>query len=92
MRLVCRDGNQVSGTWSGPLGDHRPIHGTWRNGYVELSFDGEWPQGSRQGAPGPVRVVIAGWFDGDAGKGRMRVENRSDGTWVATRSVRAAAR
>ncbi|MGA7786163.1 MAG: hypothetical protein WB997_16085, partial [Candidatus Acidiferrales bacterium] len=31
-----RDGNKVTGTWSGPLGDGRAITGTWRNGYVEL--------------------------------------------------------
>ena len=45
-----RDGSNVTGTWSGPLGENRPITGTWRNGYVELSFAGEWPKESRQGA------------------------------------------
>ncbi|HEX9161895.1 MAG TPA: hypothetical protein VF980_09340 [Thermoanaerobaculia bacterium] len=80
-----RDGNNVTGTWSGPLGQNRPITGTWRNGYVELSFAGEWPKDSRQGAPGPVNAFLAGWIDGDSGKGRMRVEARSDGTWVAKR-------
>jgi len=80
-----RDGTSVTGTWSGPLGEGSAIHGTWRNGYVELSFDGEWPKGSRQGAPGPVRAFLTGWIDGDSGKGRMRVEGRSDGTWVAKR-------
>jgi len=80
-----RDGNKLSGTWSGPLGTNLPITGTWRNGYVELSFTGDWPTGSRQGAPGPVRTFLAGWIDGDAGKGKMRVEGRSDGTWVANR-------
>jgi hypothetical protein len=82
-----RDGDKVTGTWSGPLGENRPISGTWRNGYVELSFDGDWPKESRQGKPGPVRAFLAGWFDDDAGKGRMRVEARSDGTWVAKRKV-----
>jgi hypothetical protein len=80
-----RDGNNVTGTWSGLLGEGRAIAGTWRNGYVELSFAGEWPKDSRQGAPGPVRAFLAGWIDGDSGKGRMRVEGRSDGTWVAKR-------
>jgi hypothetical protein len=79
------DGNQVTGTWSGPLGEGRPITGTWRNGYVELSFTGEWPKESRQGAPGPVNAFLTGWIDGDSGKGRMRVEGRSDGAWVAKR-------
>ena len=80
-----RDGNKVTGTWSGPLGEGREITGTWRNGYVELSFAGEWPKDSRQGTPGPVTAFLAGWIDGDSGKGRMRVEGRSDGAWVARR-------
>jgi hypothetical protein len=80
-----RDGNQVTGTWSGPMGENLPITGTWRNGYIELSFAGDWPKESRQGAPGPVRAFLAGWIDGDSGKGRMRVEGRSDGSWVAQR-------
>jgi hypothetical protein len=71
---VHRQGAQVTGTWSGPLGEGRVLNGTWRNGYVELSFAGEWPKESRQGAPGPVRAFLAGWIDGDSGKGRMRVE------------------
>jgi hypothetical protein len=80
-----REGSQVTGTWSGPLGDDRAMTGTWRNGYVELSFAGEWPQGSRQGAPGPVTAFLAGWIDGDNGRGRMRVVGRSDGAWSAKR-------
>ena len=80
-----RDGNKVTGTWSGPLGEARAISGTWRNGYVELSFAGDWPKDSRRGAPGPVNAFLAGWIDGVSGKGRMRVEGRSDGTWVAKR-------
>jgi hypothetical protein len=80
-----RDGTQVTGTWSGPLGQSLPITGTWHNGYVDLSFPGNWPEGSRQGAPGPVRAFLSGWIDGDTGKGRMRVKGRSDGTWVGKR-------
>ena len=80
-----RDGNKVSGTWSGPLGEGRAITGTWRDGYVELSFAGEWPKESRQGTPGPVNALLTGWIDGDSAKGRMRVEGRSDGAWVAKR-------
>jgi hypothetical protein len=85
-----RDGDKVTGTWSGPLGDARAITGTWRNGYVELSFAGEWPKDSRKGAPGPVNAFLTGWIDGDSGKGRMRVEGRSDGAWVAKRKEQAA--
>ncbi len=81
-----RDGDKVTGTWSGPLGENRPITGTWRNGYVELSFAGEWPKDSRRGAPGPVEAFLTGWIDGSSGKGRMRVEGRSDGSWIAKRN------
>jgi hypothetical protein len=80
-----REGSKVTGTWSGPLGEGRAISGTWRDGYVELSFAGEWPKESRNGAPGPINAFLTGWIDGDSGKGRMRVEGRSDGAWVAKR-------
>jgi hypothetical protein len=80
-----REGDKVAGTWSGPLGEGCAVTGTWRNGYVELSFAGEWPKGSPRGAPGPVHAFLSGWIDGDSGKGRMRVEGRSDGAWVAKR-------
>ena len=83
--VLRRDGDKVTGTWSGPLGEGRAVTGTWRNGYVELSFACEWPKESRQGAPGPVQAFLAGWIDGDSGKGRMRVEGRSDGSWAARR-------
>ena len=80
-----RDAGKVTGTWSGPMGQSLPVTGSWRNGYVELAFAGEWPKDSRQGVPGPVNAFLTGWFDGDSGKGRMRVEGHSDGTWIATR-------
>ena len=80
-----RDADKVTGTWSGPMGESLPVTGSWRNGYVELAFSGEWPKDSPQGTPGPVNVFLTGWFDGDSGKGRMRVEGHSDGTWTATR-------
>jgi hypothetical protein len=80
-----RDGDKVTGTWSGPLGENCAITGTWRSGYVELSFPGQWPKESRQGTPGPVNAFLTGWIDGDSGKGRMRVDGRSDGVWAAKR-------
>ena len=46
---------------------------------------GEWPKESRQGATGPAHAFLTGSIDGETGKGRMRVEGRSDGTWVAKR-------
>jgi hypothetical protein len=80
-----RRGGALSGTWSGALGSDRPVSGTWRDGYVELSFTGQWPKEIGNGAPGEVTTTLAGWIDGDAGKGRGNVEGRADGTWNATR-------
>jgi hypothetical protein len=76
-----REGGTVTGTWSGAFGDNQPISGTWRNGYVELSFRGTWPDGK----PGPVDATLAGWIDGDSATGRMKVEGRADGQWNAVR-------
>jgi hypothetical protein len=80
MRLH-RDGNLVKGTWSGAFGQNQPVSGTWRNGYVELTFDGTWPSEK----PAPVTVTMAGWIDGDSAKGRMKAEGRADGQWTALR-------
>jgi hypothetical protein len=80
-----REGDKVTGKWSGLLGEDRAVTGTWRNGYVELSFAGEWPKDSPRGAPGPVNAFMAGWIDGDSGSGRMRIEGRADGVWTANR-------
>lgn len=82
---LSREGNKVTGTWSGALGDSRSVAGTWREGYVELSFGGEWPKDSGLGTPGPVTAFLAGWVDEGSAKGRMRVEGHSDGQWVAKR-------
>jgi hypothetical protein len=79
-----RDGNKMSGTWSGALGDARPVTGTWRNGYVDLSFNAEWPN-KATGNPASAPASLAGWIDGDAASGRMSVQGRADGRWTATR-------
>ena len=76
-----RDGTAVKGTWSGAFGDTLPISGTWRNGYVELSFSGSWG-GDK---PVPMTATLAGWVDGDSAQGRMKVEGRADGPWTASR-------
>src|SRR6202011_3495119 len=70
---LSRAGDKVTGKWSGPLGEGCSVTGTWREGYVELSFAGEWPKEARQGTPGPVTAFLAGWIDGNSAKGRMRV-------------------
>lgn len=76
-----RNGNAVTGIWSGAFGRSQPVNGTWRNGYVELTFNGSWPGDS----PAPITATLVGWIDGDAASGRMKVEGRADGQWMATR-------
>lgn len=83
---LARDGSKLTGTWSGDLGNAHPVTGSWRDGYVELTFDADWP-GNASGDPnaGPATAIIAGWIDGDSGSGRMTVRGRADGRWNATR-------
>ena len=81
---LSRDGSKVTGTFSGGLGKARPVTGTWRDGYVELSFNAEWPK-QGPGDPGTGIAKLAGWIDGDSGGGRLRVEGLADGRWTATR-------
>ncbi|HYL64115.1 MAG TPA: hypothetical protein VE077_15990 [Candidatus Methylomirabilis sp.] len=80
-----RDGTKVMGTWSGEyLGKERPVTGTWRDGYVELTFNADWPLDDK-GATIPALATLAGWFDGDSAAGRVKVEAKTDGRWTATR-------
>jgi len=79
MKLV-REGSTLLGLWSGAFGPDQPVSGTWRDGYVELTFSGTWPE-----QPGAVTVTLAGWVDEDNAKGRMKVEGRADGRWTAIR-------
>ena len=81
---LARDGNKVTGTWSGGLGTARSVSGTWRDGYVELGFKAEWPA-EGGGEAGTGAAMLAGWIDGDFAGGRMRVENLADGRWTAAR-------
>jgi hypothetical protein len=76
-----RNGNAVTGTWSGAFGQNQIVNGTWRNGYVELTFNGGWP-GDK---PAPMTATLVGWIDRDAASGRMKVEGRADGQWTAVR-------
>jgi hypothetical protein len=80
LKLV-RQGTTLAGLWSGALGPDQPVSGWWRDGYSELSFSGTWPD-----QPGAVTATMAGWVDGDAAHGRVKVEGRADGRWTATRS------
>jgi len=80
---LSRDGAKVSGSWTGAFGATLPVSGTWREGYVELSFDGMWPK--EMGSPGPATIKLAGWVDGDSGAGRVHIPGRADGRWTAER-------
>ena len=78
---LTRDNTAIKGTWSGDLGRAQPVTGTWRNGYVELTFQGVWPENQA-----PSTAVLAGWVDGDSAKGRVKIEGRADGQWSALRN------
>ncbi len=80
MKLV-REGGTLVGIWSGAFGPDQAVSGRWRDGYVELSFGGTWPE-----QPGTVTATLVGWIDGDSAKGRMKVEGRADGRWTAVRT------
>jgi hypothetical protein len=93
-----RDSNKVTGTWSGDLGHARPVAGTWRDGYVQLSFDAQWKFPHIQGHGA---ATLAGWIDGDSARGRMKVAGQEtisrpgpkqvsqpvliEGRWTSTR-------
>jgi hypothetical protein len=77
-----RDGNKLTGDWSGAQGKAHPATGTWRNGYIELSFDAELGNPAN---PIIKPTSMAGWIDGDAGSGRMRILDWSEGRWTAVR-------
>lgn len=79
-----RDGNKLTGTWSGALGSARPVTGMWRDGYIELTFNAEWPS-DVTGEAGTGTARLEGWIDGDSAGGRMRVQDLADGRWTATR-------
>jgi hypothetical protein len=83
---LTREGNEVTGKWSGGFGENLPVRGTWRNGYVELQFTGDWGKDMPQGAPGPAVTTLAGWVDAATARGRVRIEGRADGQWMASRT------
>ena len=89
MKLT-RDGEKVTGTWSGGLGNDKPVTGTWRDGHIELSFPADWPGTGKDAAPIPSTAFLEGWIDDASAKGRMRVQGRTDGPWVATRQQQGA--
>ncbi len=83
---LTRDGDRLSGSWRGDLGNEKPVTGVWRDGYIEISFPVDWPEG-REGKPGPTTAFIDGWIDDANAKGRIRVEGRTMGQWAAQRKA-----
>jgi hypothetical protein len=79
LKLV-RHESQLSGNWSGGLGENLPVQGTWRNGYVDLTFSGS----CSKSAP-PATAHLAGWIDGASAQGRMEITGCASGPWTATK-------
>jgi hypothetical protein len=79
LKLVRQD-STLAGIWSGAFGPDQAVSGTWRDGYVELTFSGTWLE-----QPGTVTATLAGWIDQDSAEGRMKVEGRAAGRWSAQR-------
>jgi hypothetical protein len=83
-----RESKAITGTWSGDFGKDLNVAGTWRDGYVELTFIGIW-QEDPKATPVPAAATLAGWIDGDTATGRMKVVARTDGQFTATRQSNA---
>lgn len=81
-----REGKTITGTWSGDFGKDLNVTGTWRDGYVELTFTGNWREDAKA-TPVLAAATLAGWIDGDSAAGRMKVEGRADGQWTAVRQT-----
>ncbi|MEO8019120.1 MAG: hypothetical protein ABI769_15015 [Pseudomonadota bacterium] len=77
---LTREGETLAGIWSGTFGNDLPVKGRWRNGYVEIEFEGIFPANPAMEPAGPAAVTIAGWIDDGAMNGRVRVANRAEGT------------
>lgn len=79
-----RAGKTITGTWNGAFGKDLAVTGTWRDGYVDLTFTGGWQENAKS-TPIPAVATLAGWIDDDNAAGRMKVEGRAEGQWSATR-------
>lgn len=89
---LVRNGSNLTGTLEAEAGKSIPVTGTWRDGYIEVSFPFDWPAGM-DGAPGPTTAFMDGWIDDRSARGRIRVDGRADGTWTAQRKAdRASAK
>jgi hypothetical protein len=83
--LQLRETNgQVEGTYSGILGQDKPVKGTYEHQKLSLSFSGDWPTDGT-----PAQVTLDGSISGDSGSGNVVIVDRADGTWTAHRAKQA---
>lgn len=75
---------QVKGTYSGILGQDKPVRGTYKDHKLSLSFSGDWPTDGSS-----AQVTLDGSISGDSGTGKVVILNRGDGTWTAHRAKQA---
>lgn len=75
-----REGETITGTYSGPLGENLALNGTWKNGFVELRWRSIWPRDKSE-----AETVITGWLEGNTAKGRAMIDKKTDGSWSGTR-------
>jgi len=75
---------QVEGTYSGILGQDKPVKGTYDHQKLFLSFSGDWPTDGT-----PAQVTLDGSISGDSGSGNVVIVDRADGTWTAHRAKQA---
>ncbi len=68
---LSRDGGKVSGTWTGAFGQNLPVTGTWRDGYVELEFDGTWTPMGPNDASGAGEDDVGGMGGWELGEGAV---------------------
>lgn len=75
---------QVEGTYSGILGQDKPVKGTYKHQKLSLSFSGDWPTDGSL-----AQVTLDGSISGDSGSGNVVIVDRADGTWTAHRAKQA---
>ena len=76
----------VKGTYSGLLGQDKPVKGTYYDHKLSLRFSGDWPTDGTS-----AHVTLDGSISGDSGSGNVIIADRGDGTWTASRAKQADA-
>ena len=75
---------QITGTYSGILGQDKPVKGAYKDGKLSLNFSGDWPTDGTL-----AQVRLDGSISGDSGSGNVVIVDRADGTWTAHRAKQA---